>query len=644
MKIATYPELKSAILFAEKAYASMKEIGRDDIAVQIGTMIKAATDQKFLVGIVGSAKRGKSTLINGLLGRTDDKLAPIGRFPTTNVISIFRRAEKASINVFFNDEKRAPIKISEDEVRLYACEDKNPDNKKNVRSIEVEGPFPGLEANVYIADTPGAHNALSAIHGDILLNFLPHADALIFLVTAGEPLVKAESELLQDIQEKDIRKIFFAINKVDSVDSDELAEGIEYNRDILDQIGLKDIKIYTISAKNYFEERNDVGTEDLLNAISETIKDDRIKIIVERINKRTMVLLDQVKIELAQDLELANTTDADLINERAKIENIKRGLQQGRETRERDFVMEWDKAFSELNKNVNDARKNLKEEFGQVVDKTSGVKINALAQTIHGSIAASFSKEISAAIMLCEKRIDQAQKNFVNAVQTTVISINPCVSSDSTIRSDLGGALKVGAATIPGIVTGAISSSLPGLIGSAMLGVAPAVTVATWNPLTWIAAAGTGAANAAVATGSAALTGILTAVATPFALAAFGYAAYRGYSTWKEQKDLDKHKLKIAVDRMIDAGCTSVLEQVEKYKEQIKDLLNKINKDLDQKLADADAHLEELTRNRPSPEKIAAIDRNLKNIEEQVLLLVAPKDESEEKGLLTRSMSEELFK
>jgi len=648
MKIAKNPELSKAILYAEQAYASMKEVGRDDIAKQLEAMIKAAKEQKFVVGVVGSAKRGKSTLINGFLGRTDDKLAPIGTFPATNVISIFRRADadKASIKVHFKDEGKTNIEISEDEVRSYASEDHNPDNKKNVRSIEAEGPFPGLEDNVHIVDTPGANNALSAMHGDILLNFLPHADALIFLVTAGEPLVKSESDLLReirDIQKKNIRKIFFAINKVDEADSDELAEGIEHNREILDFVGFEGIKIYRISAKDYFEKRSDPGTEMLISDIRQTIANDRIKIIAERINERTRVLLEQVKRELASELDQAKATVEDLTIERAQLEMFKRELQQGRETRERLFVQEWNDAFSDLESKIGRTiRKNLKDKYGQLVDETSGVKVQALAQTIHGDVAVGFSKELGAAIEDCEHRLDKAQMDFLNAVQTTVISIIPDVSPGSTVTSDLTGALKIGASTIPGIVTGAISSSLPGLIGSAIVAGAPTVAAAVWyNPFTWIASAATGGASALVATLGASATGLLTTVAMPFAFAAFGYATYRGFSTWRLQKDLDKNKLKTALDRMIDEGCESVLDQVRSYKEKVKPLLKKINDDLDQKLAAADVSLEELIRNRPSPEKIAVLERNVGN---QVLLLAAPGVESVERGQPAGPMADKYFK
>jgi hypothetical protein len=92
---------------------------------------------------------------------------------------------------------------------------------------------------------------------------------------------------------------------------------------------------------------------------------------------------------------------------------------------------------------------------------------------------------------------------------------------------------------------------------------------------------------------------------------------------------------------MIDEGCTSVLEQFQAAKKQIKPILNKINSDLDQKLADMDYRLEELIRNRPSPDKIENLEQNLKK---QILLLAAPKNDNMEQKHPVEPMADDLFK
>jgi predicted GTPase len=233
MKFREHPELNTALREAMAAVEVLEQAASQESASSLKQAIQAAQAERFVIGVVGATKRGKSTLVNGLLGRRTDECAPIGRKPATSVISIFGQGPTVECRVCFNggDHKA----ISENEIRLYATEEHNPGNRKGVRSIEYVAPFEGLEPGVFLVDTPGAGNALEEMHNEILLGFLPNADAVVFLVTAEEPLTESELNLLRAVRAKDIKKIFFAINMVDRVDSgdldaDALAEGIDHNR------------------------------------------------------------------------------------------------------------------------------------------------------------------------------------------------------------------------------------------------------------------------------------------------------------------------------------------------------------------------------------------------------------------------------
>src|SRR5438067_1826588 len=65
--------------------------------VAAGTAIDQALGQfhqnKFRLTLLGMVKRGKSTLLNALLGRRDDVIAPIDKLPATSVITEVSWAE-----------------------------------------------------------------------------------------------------------------------------------------------------------------------------------------------------------------------------------------------------------------------------------------------------------------------------------------------------------------------------------------------------------------------------------------------------------------------------------------------------------------------------------------------------------------------
>ena len=632
MQIAKNPVMERTIRLAEEACKTLQASGKQELSDQLSTLIEAAKAERFVIGVVGSAKRGKSTLINGLLGRTDDILAPVGKFPVTSAVSIFGHSTAPSIKVYFKDDiKGVGREISETEIRLYACDEYNPNNEKNVRSIEAVGPFPGLEPGVYVVDTPGSDNALEKAHGEILLQFLPVADAVIFLVTAEEPLTGAEQNLLRSIKGNDIRKIYFAINKVDlvrsgDIDPEELAEGIEHNRKILANVGFPETTthVFQISAKDYFEKRSDPGTERLVEAIRDTIVKERISIMLERLEERTRTILTRAEEELRVELEAAKLTEEDLSKERKLIVKTRDDLRRNRSHRERNFTRQWEDSFDGLETGLQKIRKELANEYGNLIDRTSELKVAALAQTIHSDVALSFSERLKTKVIECEARLNEAQQELAGAIQTSVLRIAPDIAPGATPRKDLMNSLKVGGAAIPALVTGTVSAALPGMIGSMIASTAPTIAAASWNPLTWLPALLTAGGSTVVTGTGLAVTTALSAMAMPVAVGAFGYAAYRAYSTWKAIKSQEKNTLKSSVYHMVDDGCEQVLEQMRKYRKGREKILSSFEEMIETGLNDADKRLVDLIRNRPSPQKVQKLEEGVLRTGRQLKFLSEP--------------------
>ena len=630
MQIAKKPVMEKTIRLAEEVCRTLHASGKQELSDQLSTLIEAAKAERFVIGVVGSAKRGKSTLINGLLDRADDVLAPIGKFPVTIAVSIFGHSTTPSVRVYFRDDvKGAGKEISESEIRLYACDEYNPNNEKNVRSIEAVGPFPGLEPGVYVVDTPGGDNALEKEHSEILLQFLPVADAVIFLVTAEEPLTGAEQNLLRSIKGNDIRKIYLAINKIDlvksgDIDPEELAEGIDHNRKILNDVGFSDATVFQISAKDYFEKRSDPGTERLVEAIRETIAKDRISIMLERLGERTRTILTQGENELRVELEEAKVTEEDLSKERKLIVKTRDDLRRNRSQRERNFTRQWEDSFDGLEAGLQKIRKELTNEYGNLIDRTSELKVAALALTIHSDVALSFSERLKTKVVECEARLNEAQQELAGAIQTSVLRIAPGIAPGTTPGKELMNSLKVGGAAIPALVTGTVITALPGMIGSMIASTAPTIAAATWNPLTWLPALFTGGGSMVVTGTGVAVTTTLTMVAMPVAVCAFGYAAYRAYSTWRAIKSQEKNTLKSSVYHMVDDGCEQVLEQMRKYRKGREKILSSFEEMIETGLNEADKRLADLIRNRPSPQRIQKLEDGVLRTGRQLKLLSEP--------------------
>ena len=83
------------------------------------------------------------------------------------------------------------------------------------RSVIVECDSPILRDGIVLVDTPGA-GSLEKSHGEITLEALRHAAALIFVVDATAEISRPETEFLRSAAET-IDLVLFALTKKDSV-------------------------------------------------------------------------------------------------------------------------------------------------------------------------------------------------------------------------------------------------------------------------------------------------------------------------------------------------------------------------------------------------------------------------------------------
>ncbi|WP_254508136.1 dynamin family protein [Anatilimnocola floriformis] len=268
-----------------------------ETAVQLA--IEQFESARFRLAVLGKVKRGKSTLINALLGRSDDELAPIDKLPASSAISSFRYESQECVKVHFRDGHFATVPYGD--VRSYVTEENNPENAKEVALVEIAGPFPQLDRAVELIDTPGA-GSMHEHHDALIHHFTPQADAVIFLVTARMPLDQDELVLLRKLKEADVQKIFFAMNRVDESSQTDVRDAIPHNRAVLAQLDISVPKIYTISAKlafagDYAGSQLETLTADLRSFLTQH----KGELLAERFRSRVL----QAVQPWAQSLEVA---------------------------------------------------------------------------------------------------------------------------------------------------------------------------------------------------------------------------------------------------------------------------------------------------------------------------------------------------
>jgi predicted GTPase len=162
------------------------------------------------VAIVGAAKRGKSALVNAVLGRPD--LLPVDADLATGVHVAVRHGERERALV--HRIGVAPLEVGLDEIARYASERHNPGNAADVTALEVEVTAPLLAGGLELVDTPGV-DGLAARHAEITLAALGLADALVLVLDAGRPLTAPELAFLKEATRR-IGTVVFALTKSDT--------------------------------------------------------------------------------------------------------------------------------------------------------------------------------------------------------------------------------------------------------------------------------------------------------------------------------------------------------------------------------------------------------------------------------------------
>ena len=351
----------------------------------IDRVIDQLRQDRIQLTVIGKTNSGKSTLINALLGRSDDLVAPIDRLPASSTVSKFRRAAAESATIVFRDGRRERVGFAD--VRRYVTEEENPGNRRDVDVVEIAGPFANLPAELELIDTPGA-GSLHEYHDALLLDFLPASDAAIFLISARMPLDREELALLKRVRQAEIGKIFFAVNRIDEVTAEELNDALEHNRRLLASIGVYPDDIHLLSAKRAHQgERDSSGLQQLTGAIGQFLAQGRSEILQRQMTIRVAQLIAPTLTSLELQLSTWNQSDIELEASRRQLQQRERTIAQEQELVEREFQLSWDRAVDAYEEGLRRARAETLAALETLIGDAALSDVSALARRLPTEVA-----------------------------------------------------------------------------------------------------------------------------------------------------------------------------------------------------------------------------------------------------------------
>jgi GTPase SAR1 family protein len=184
----------------------------------------------FRLLVLGDMKRGKSTLLNAIIG---EKILPTGVNPCTAVLTIVRYGEDKQVTIHFNDAKppksmdfdtfKKGYTIPPDEAKKL--EEEGTPAFPDVEYAVIEYPLDILEKGVELIDSPGLND--TEARNNLALGYINNCHAILFVLSATQPLTQAERRYLENYIHGRELATFFLINNWDLIaqkieDEDEL--------------------------------------------------------------------------------------------------------------------------------------------------------------------------------------------------------------------------------------------------------------------------------------------------------------------------------------------------------------------------------------------------------------------------------------
>jgi ribosome biogenesis GTPase A len=281
------------------------ELGADRVAAEARELAARVAEGRFYVACVGQFKRGKSTLVNALIGYP---VLPTGFIPVTAVPTVIRFGERLSARIRIREGSWHEIPVSE--LRQYVTEELNPENHKGVLGAEAFVPSLLLSTGMCFVDTPGLGSVFTG-NTAATRAFIPHIDAALVVVGADPPLAGEELALVETVS-KQVQELILVLNKSDRTTDAERAAAAAFTRQLLQKRLQREVgPVFQVSAQERVENRGpERDWKKLTEALEQLVEGSGRKLVraacergLQRLSEQVLAIISEQRDALRRPVE-----------------------------------------------------------------------------------------------------------------------------------------------------------------------------------------------------------------------------------------------------------------------------------------------------------------------------------------------------
>lgn len=267
---------KAAVLERYRALADIADaVGMTTLARDLRvSRVPKLEGERFHVVVLGEFNHGKSTFVNALLGHD---VLPTGITPTTAAINHVVYSAVPRARVVMNAGEVLDLTPSEIKEWVTVAGGRAGD----VAHVELGYPVELLRDNIVLVDTPGV-NDLNEQRAEVTYGYVPRADAVLFLLDAGQALKDSEREFLSSHMLDGSRdRLIFILGKMDLLSEEERSAVTAYVREGVARLA-PGAPVFPLSAKSWLIRRDtESGMPALLEHLGKFLAADRARILLD---------------------------------------------------------------------------------------------------------------------------------------------------------------------------------------------------------------------------------------------------------------------------------------------------------------------------------------------------------------------------